>query len=702
MNRAGQSALPRVARLIDEGNQLLAQNRLLAAEARYRQAIRLGPHVAEAHNNLGTVLKEQGQIDAARYCFEQALRLNPRYASAHSNLLFTSSYAPGQTMAGLRLAHDAWARTQLADLAPADAQALPGKRTDGPITVGLVSPDLYYHPVGVFLLPWLTHHDRARFRLIAYADNSHSDAMTHRLQSQVALWRNISGQPDEAVRRTIEDDGVDILIDLAGHTAGNRLRLFACRASPVQVSWLGYSATTGVPAMDYVLMDRYSAPSGVEPFFVERVIRLDGLRFCYTPPEYAPPVTATPALANGHVTFGSFNNLAKLAPEVLDTWSEVLQRVPGSRLLLKWKSLADAQTQERVRVEFSKRGVAPGRIECRGWSHHLGMLGEYADVDIALDPFPFSGGLTSCDALYMGVPVLTLSGALPISRQTASFLDALSLHQCIMADRRTYIDEAVGFAQEVGRLQSLRQGIRERMLGSCLCNGAGYAGAIERALSNAMPVDRRLNTPSNTGTPMKNFLHVGCGPKRKDRSTPGFQGEQWTEVRLDIDPSVSPDIIGTMTDMSAVATASMDAIFSSHNIEHLYPHEVPAALAEFKRVLKPDGVAVITCPDLQSVCALVAQDKLLEPAYTSPAGPIAPLDILYGHRPHMARGNLYMAHRCGFTLKVLTGSLKAAGFAAVVAARREHPFYDLWAVASVSARGEQDLRALAASHFPSS
>ena len=198
---------------------------------------------------------------------------------------------------------------------------------------------------------------------------------------------------------------------------------------------------------------------------------------------------------------------------------------------------------------------------------------------------------------------------------------------------------------------------------------------------------------------MKTFLHVGCGPKQKDRTTRGFNTSNWKELRFDIDEAVQPDLVGTMTDMSSVASGSVDAVFSSHNIEHLYPHDVPVALAEFLRVLKPDGFAVITCPDLQSVCALIAEDKLTEPAYTSPAGPIAPLDILYGHRPAMARGNLYMAHRCGFTQKVLTGTLQAAGFAAVAAKRRGHPYYDLWALGTASALPEPELRELALAHF---
>jgi predicted SAM-dependent methyltransferase len=200
---------------------------------------------------------------------------------------------------------------------------------------------------------------------------------------------------------------------------------------------------------------------------------------------------------------------------------------------------------------------------------------------------------------------------------------------------------------------------------------------------------------------INDILHVGCGHKRKTHTTRGFNTDVWEEIRLDIDPSVSPDVTGTMTDMAAVAAGSVQAIFSSHNIEHLYLHEVPVAFGEFLRVLSQDGFVVITCPDLKSVCALVAEDKLLETAYTSPAGPIMPLDIIYGHRPAMERGNLYMAHRCGFTQKVLSGTLKSCGFKSVATmSRGEAPYFDLFALASKSVRTEAEMRELVASHFP--
>jgi len=197
----------------------------------------------------------------------------------------------------------------------------------------------------------------------------------------------------------------------------------------------------------------------------------------------------------------------------------------------------------------------------------------------------------------------------------------------------------------------------------------------------------------------KTFLHVGCGPKRKEQTTREFAGDAWREIRFDIDESVAPDVLGTMTDLSAVESASVDAIFSSHNIEHLFPHEVPVALQEFMRVLKPDGFVVITCPDLQSVARLIADGKLVEPAYVSAAGPITPLDIVYGHRAAIASGKVYMAHRCGFTEAVLVATLQAAGFASVASLCRRANF-DLWAVASKPALPEEDMRKIAAAHFP--
>jgi SAM-dependent methyltransferase len=230
------------------------------------------------------------------------------------------------------------------------------------------------------------------------------------------------------------------------------------------------------------------------------------------------------------------------------------------------------------------------------------------------------------------------------------------------------------------------------------CAFVAAATAARRvSAAQAFRVISRFNLQSRSA--MKTFLHVGCGSSRQDRTTAAFAGLDWRELRLDIDPTVSPDIVGTMTDMAAVPDESVDAVFSSHNIEHLYPHEVPLALSEFLRVMKPGGFAVITCPDLQSVAALVADDKLTDAAYISPSGPIAPIDILFGYRPQMAIGNLYMAHHCGFTEKALSGTLIAGGFKSVISSRRA-PAFALWALASKEASSEPELRDLAMAHFP--
>lgn len=464
---------------------------LCQAEVAYRMALELAPDVPELHNNLGTVLKEQGRLNEARASFEQAVALRSNYAAAHSNLLFTMQYAPKLTLRELRAAHEVWAKQQLIGITSADPVFFPRKQS-GHTVVGLVSPDLYAHPVGVFLLPWLENFNRRAFRLIAYSDSRRDDPITRRIHSAVNDWRVIASQDDEAVAQQVAADQVDILIDLSGHTAGNRLKLFATRAAPIQVSWLGYSATTAVPAMDAVLMDTYTAPTGVEDYFTEEIVRLEGLRFCYTPPSYAPAVSPAPVLRNGYITFGSFNNLAKITLEVVETWATILKGVPNSRLVLKWKSLGDTETRDRLLVAFIQNGIEGARIECRGWSGHAQMLSEYGDIDVALDPFPFSGGLTSCDALFMGVPVITLPGELPISRQTGNFLDALGFTEWIAINRNEYIDKSINLAKKVDLLKAVRETLRTTLKTSRLCDGHRYALSIEKALKKIMDNRCRL------------------------------------------------------------------------------------------------------------------------------------------------------------------------------------------------------------------
>jgi predicted SAM-dependent methyltransferase len=430
-----------------------------------------------------------------------------------------------------------------------------------------------------------------------------------------------------------------------------------------------------------------------------------------------PEVTSAPVDRNAFITFGSFNRYSKNSILMLKTWSDILNQVPNSRLLI---CVPEGVIRDNMFSYFAGRGILSERISAFAKVSHPEFWKMHAEVDIALDPFPFGGGTTSCETLWLGVPLVTCTGIAAgevleqsfvqrfASRMGYAFLRSLGLQQLAAQTVAEYVSIAVALAKDKERLAQLRQTLRARMANSPLTDEPRFVNEMEaayRAIWQAWCVQQSETSHGEAvaitlEAPMKTFLHVGCGPKQNDRIVKGFNAPEWKELRLDIDPTVQPDIIGTMTDMRSVESESVDAIYSSHNIEHLYPHEVPVALAEFMRVLKPTGFVIITCPDLQSVCALVAEDKLTDAAYTSPAGPIAPLDILYGHRPAMAKGNLYMAHRCGFTQKVLVATLQSAGFAKHASMKRPGPGFDLWIAATKSEAPDELVLGLAAAHFP--
>jgi predicted O-linked N-acetylglucosamine transferase (SPINDLY family) len=305
--------------------------------------------------------------------------------------------------------------------------------------------------------------------------------MTRRLQGAADYWRAIVGTADSDAAAMIMRDRIDILIDLSGHTGRNRLPLFALRPAPVQASWLGYYGTTGLDAMDYLLMDEAAVPPGEERDYSETVLRLPLGRFCYAPPDYAPAPGEPPSLQRGFVTFGSFNNLTKMGPQVVALWADVLRAAPASRLLLKWKSLDDAHVRRGIVAAFEAAGIASERLELRGFSPHPEMLAEYNEIDVALDPFPFGGGLTSCEALWMGIPVMTLPRDRPASRQTAGFLGLVGLGDCIASSPEDYVRLVVAMAADRDRLRELRRMLRLRMAASPLCDGALFTPTLEAA-----------------------------------------------------------------------------------------------------------------------------------------------------------------------------------------------------------------------------
>lgn len=677
-----------------------------AAMASCRRALELDPDFVPALNNLGVALEDHWQLDEAVACLRQASQLDPDSAALRSSLLSLQLYlveaSAESLLAETRQFGDLVARRVVVYTDWANAPD-----PERCLRIGFVSPDFRTHPVGYFIesiLGALRSSAAGRLEIFAYTSNSHIDEVTDRIRSLCHAWHSAVGVADENLARQIRADGIDILIDLSGHTSGNRLSMFACKPAPVQVSWLGYMATTGLTAMDYLIADPWALPEAEEAHFTEKIWRLPETRLCFTAPNSDVQVSALPAIVNGYATFGCFQYQNKINDAVIALWARVLQAMPGSRLFLKTKQFGIADVRQRIADRFAANGIDAGRLIFEGSSPRGEYLASYHRVDIVLDPFPFPGGTTTAESLWMGVPVLTLAGERFHERQGVGLLMNAGLPDWIAADENDYVARAVSHAGDLPRLAALRKDLRNKVLDSPLFDAPRFAGHFEAALRGmwqAWCCGKAGTTKQQTeANPMKTFLHVGCGSSHKDLTTRGFNTPEWNELRLDIDPNAAPDIVGTMLDMSAVADGEVDALFSSHNIEHLYAHEVPLALAEFRRVLKPDGFAVITCPDLQSVCQLIADDKLTEPAYISPAGPIAPLDILYGLRSSLQQGNLYMAHRCGFTEKVLVAALQDAGFCGVVSGSRGHPFYDLWAVASKAAQSQDELDLLAEAHFP--
>jgi predicted O-linked N-acetylglucosamine transferase (SPINDLY family) len=333
-------------------------------------------------------------------------------------------------------------------------------------------------------------HDRTAVEVHCYADQRTTDFLTDEIRASVERWHPVQTLSHDALGSLIQSHHIDVLIDLCGHTASNRLPVFAGRAAPVQLGWLGFSASTGIAAMDGVILGETMAPPGVETAFTEKIWCLPCSQFSYRPPDYAPEVAPPPHTRNGCITFGCFNNPAKIGHEVVALWATILHACPGSRLLLKSRSLADPHIADRMRHRFSLLGIDPGRLDVRGASTHTDMLAQYGDMDIALDPFPFCGGLTTCEALWMGVPVVTLPWLRPMSRQGQDLLQEVGLSALVARTPRDYARLAARLAGDSTHLQHLRLSLRERMRQSDLCDGSALSRALETVYVEAARATR--------------------------------------------------------------------------------------------------------------------------------------------------------------------------------------------------------------------
>lgn len=454
----------------------------------YRQALQLRPDYAEAYCNLGNAHKDLGQIDNALSNYRRALQLRPDMIDPYSNLLFTLNYTASQSPADCLEEARQYGRA-VTGKATAPFSAWCCSTQPERLRVGIVSGDLYNHPVGYFLESLLAHVDRQRIELFAYPTDLKTDALTARIKPCFAAWRPLFGLNDAAAAQLIHADGVHVLLDLSGHTGKNRLPVFAWRPAPVQAAWLGYFATTGIAEIDYLLADKTGVPEAHRQHFSETIRYLPDTRLCFSPPAIDVPVSALPALHNGHVTFGCFQNLPKLGDAVIACWSEIMAALPDARLRLQCKQLGDAAIAAQLLARFQQHGISPERLALHGFATRAAYLSAHAEVDMLLDTFPYPGGTTTCEALWMGVPTLTLAGETLLARQGASLLSAAGLDDWIANSAAEYVERAVALAGDVSSLSALRAGLREQARNSPLFDAQRFARNLETEL-RAMWQDR--------------------------------------------------------------------------------------------------------------------------------------------------------------------------------------------------------------------
>jgi predicted O-linked N-acetylglucosamine transferase (SPINDLY family)/ADP-heptose:LPS heptosyltransferase len=453
------------------------------AEASYRRAHELAPHLAHPLNNLGVLLKESGRLEEAIATHRRAVALDPELPAAHSNLLYTLIYDATVLPQALFAAHEAWGRAQAARFATAGARFINAPDPERRLRVGYVSGDFRHHSVAFFAEALLAAHDKRAVEVFLYANDARVDAVTQRLKGHADHFVPIHGVADDAAAARIRADGIDILVDLSGHTSANRMMLFARKPAPVQVTWLGYPATTGLPTIDCRITDAVADPPGeADALHTERLVRIDSGFLCYRPLDRAGAVGPLPAHAAGYVTFGSFNNFAKLSPGTIALWARLLREVPDARLLLKATQFKDAATRARCLAAFTAAGIAAERIEIvpplADPADHLALYGR---VDIGLDPLIYNGTTTTCEALLMGVPTVTLRGDRHVSRVGASIMTTVGLGELIAETLDDYIAIAARLARDLDRLATLRSGMRERLRASPLCDAPRFAGAMETA-----------------------------------------------------------------------------------------------------------------------------------------------------------------------------------------------------------------------------
>ncbi len=459
------------------GSALWARGQLDRAAEVIRTALKMNPSLAEAHGNLGNTLKDLGLLDEAIESYRHAVALKPDDPSIHSNLIYLLHFRPQYDIASIKKELEIW-NVRHAD--PLKKLIVPHSNSRDPrrrLRVGYVSPDFREHAVGRFFLPLIEHHDHERFEIFCYADIVSPDELTERIKAAADKWVPVTGLPDRAVAEIIRKDQIDILVDLAAHTPGNRLLVLAQKPAPVQVTYLSYPSTTGLDTIDYRFTDPFLDPPGeANPLYSEESIRLQTY-WCYESGIAVPPVNSLPAATNGYVTFGCLNTFRKVTKESLLGWCRIMRDLPHPRIVLH---ADDGSHRQRVAELFSSQQIDPSRVSFVGRVTLAEYFKLYQQIDIGLDPFPYTGGTTTCDALWMGVPVITLAGQMAVHRGGVSILSQVGLPELIASSTDEYVTIATNLARDISKLSTLRASLRQQMATSALMGAPRFAQNIEK------------------------------------------------------------------------------------------------------------------------------------------------------------------------------------------------------------------------------
>jgi protein O-GlcNAc transferase len=462
------------------GVALRGQGRLSEAAKSLQRAITLHPDSMFARLNLGFVLRDCRRLQETATSFQEAITLQQNMISAHSNLLMVLQYTNQLTM-------ERWQNTlKTFSNSLIDYPKFSHEKTSvhQRLRVGYVSADFRMHSCSWFFGALLANHNRATFEIFCYSNVLNPDSVTEQLQKESEHWHNIAGLSVDSTAQLIHSHKIDILVDMSGHTAGNCLEVFACKPAPIQVSWLGFPGSTGVAEIDYRLSDIWLTPEDTPEYFSEKIWNLQRPVHCYAPIGNAPPVAPLPANRNGYLTFGSFNNLTKLTDETIALWASALRAIPRSRLVLKDLSTRDAGVQKSILDTFASHGILSERItfmEQQAWI--VDHLASYGEVDIALDTYPYNGATTTMEALWMGVPVISLVGNRTSARYGLSFLSGAGLQELAVDSPEAYVKAALKLSDNLQDLSTLRMQLRQRIAQSPLCNGLDFARSVENAFS---------------------------------------------------------------------------------------------------------------------------------------------------------------------------------------------------------------------------